>query len=51
MKTSGKSLYAEYIPLEYLMIGIVDNYETFTEEKIIKRNNKMRELLNIHTNY
>ena len=31
--------------------NIVDNYETFTEETIIKRNNKIRELLNIHTNY
>ena len=31
--------------------NIADNYETFTEETIIKRNNSMRELLNIHTNY
>tara|TARA_X000000950_G_C13908330_1_gene657915 strand:+ start:2337 stop:2570 length:234 start_codon:yes stop_codon:yes gene_type:complete len=30
---------------------IVDNYKTFTEETIIERNNKIRELLNTHTNY
>lgn len=31
--------------------NIVDNYETFTEETIIERNNQIRKLLNIHTNY
>ena len=31
--------------------NIVDNYETFTEETIIERNNQIRELLNIYTNY
>ena len=30
---------------------IVDNYKTFTEKTIIERNNKIRELLNTHTNY
>lgn len=31
--------------------NIVDNYETFTEETIIERNNQIIELLNIHTDY
>ena len=31
--------------------NIVDNYETFSEETIIKRNNEMTELLNKYTNY
>ena len=31
--------------------NIPDNYETFTEETIIKRSNEMSELLNIHTMY
>jgi hypothetical protein len=30
---------------------IAENYETFTEKSIIKRNDEIRELLNIHTNY
>ena len=30
---------------------IVDNYKTFTEETIIKRNNEITELLNKYTNY
>ena len=30
---------------------IVDDYKTFTEETIIKRNDKIIKLLNKHTNY